>query len=94
MFRELTIRVVPFSREEAFSMFAELRTARILEGARGQEPFDREAVVDCMLRLSRLVYDFSEIQEVDINPVRIFHKGEGCKALDARIVLRQAQTKG
>jgi acyl-CoA synthetase (NDP forming) len=72
-------------------MFAELRTGKILEGIRGQEPFDRESAVDCMLRLARLVYDFPEIKEVDINPVRIFRKGEGCMALDARIVLRQGQ---
>ena len=91
VFKEVAIRVVPFSREEAFSMFAELRTGKILEGIRGQEPFDRESAVDCMLRLARLVYDFPEIKEVDINPVRIFRKGEGCMALDARIVLRQGQ---
>jgi hypothetical protein len=31
--------------------------------------------------------DFPQIKELDINPLRIFHEGEGCLALDARIIL-------
>ena len=30
---------------------------------------------------------FVEIQELDINPLRVFHEPDGCQALDARIVL-------
>jgi acetyltransferase len=90
IFREFAIRVVPFSREEAMSMFADLRTARILEGARGQEPYDLESVVDCLIRLAHLTTDFPEILEVDINPIRILRRDEGAMALDARIILDTA----
>jgi hypothetical protein len=31
--------------------------------------------------------DFPQIKELDINPLRVFHEGEGCSALDARIIL-------
>jgi succinyl-CoA synthetase beta subunit len=31
--------------------------------------------------------DFPEIKELDINPLRVFHEEEGCRALDARIIL-------
>lgn len=86
IFREFALRVAPFDRDDARSMFSELRTARILEGVRGHLPYDREAVVDCLLRLAHLMTDFPEIAEVDVNPMRIFQEGEGCMALDARIV--------
>jgi len=44
-------------------------------------------VVDALLRLAQLLQDFPEIQEVDINPLRVFYEGEGCRALDARMLL-------
>jgi acetate---CoA ligase (ADP-forming) len=87
VFQEFAIRVVPFSPEEALSAFDELRGARILVGARGHGPYDKEAVVNCLFHLAHLIRDFPEISEIDINPIRIFHRGEGCVALDARIIL-------
>jgi succinyl-CoA synthetase beta subunit len=44
-------------------------------------------VVETLLRLSQLLTDFPEIKELDINPLRVFHEEDGCKALDARIIL-------
>jgi 4-hydroxybutyryl-CoA synthetase (ADP-forming) len=37
--------------------------------------------------MSQLVTDFSEIQEIDINPLLVFEQGKGCKVVDARIVI-------
>jgi acyl-CoA synthetase (NDP forming) len=58
-------------------------------GARGDQASDIEAVVDSILRLAQLLQDFPEIQEVDINPLRVFYQGEGCRALDARMLLQR-----
>ena len=44
-------------------------------------------VVDAVMRISLLMLDFPEIKEFDLNPVRVRPVGEGCSALDARIVL-------
>jgi len=30
---------------------------------------------------------YGMIKELDINPLRVFHEGEGCTALDARTIL-------
>jgi acetate---CoA ligase (ADP-forming) len=70
-------------------MVDELSGAQILKGARGQKPFDTESVVDAILRLSQLLTDYPAIEEIDINPLRIFCQGEGCAALDARIILKK-----
>jgi acetyltransferase len=85
--REAAIRVAPIDHAEAHRMVDELRGAGILRGARGNKPADVEALVDCILRLGRFLADFPAVREVDINPVRVFAAGEGCVALDARVLL-------
>lgn len=86
---EVSVRVAPLARWEAREMIEELRGAQILMGARGDQASDIEAVVDSILRLAQLLQDFPEIQEVDINPLRVFYQGEGCRALDARMLLQR-----
>lgn len=66
-------------------MVEELKGVQILKGARGYKPFDIDAVEEALLRLSQLMVDFPEIQELDVNPLRVFYEGLGCCALDARI---------
>jgi len=83
---DISFRVVPLSREDAKEMIEELKGHRILEGFRGGRPADMEALTDTILRLSQLLNDFPEITELDVNPVLLFEKGQGLKALDARIV--------
>lgn len=84
---EVSVRVAPLARWEAREMIEELRGAQILKGARGDQPSDIEAVVDALLRLAQLLQDFPEIKEIDINPLRVFYQGEGCRALDARMLI-------
>ncbi|HSB66837.1 MAG TPA: acetate--CoA ligase family protein [Anaerolineales bacterium] len=85
---EVSLRVAPITPKEARDMINELRGAPILKGARGHKPSDIAAVVDALLRLSQLMSDFPEIRELDINPLRVFQENNGCRALDARIMLR------
>ena len=68
-------------------MIQDLRGYQILTGARGHKAVDIDSVVEALLRLSQLLTDFPEIKELDINPLRVFYAGEGCRALDARIIL-------
>lgn len=90
VFEEVALRVAPITPKEALEMINQLRGAPILFGARGRKRSDIEAVVEALLRLSQLLVDFSEIQEIDINPLRVFHERDGCCALDARIHLKQS----
>ena len=87
IFEEVMVRVAPISLEVAREMIDGLRGAAILKGARGHQPADTEALAQALLRLSQLLVNFPEIKEVDINPLRVFGEGEGCAALDARIIL-------
>ena len=87
IFEESQVRVAPISRREATEMVQNLRGYQILTGARGHKAADIDKLVETLLRLSQLLMDFPEIKELDINPLRVFHEGEGCRALDARIII-------
>jgi acetyltransferase len=89
IFGEFSVRVAPISRREAKEMIEELRGAAILRGLRGDKPSDMEAVAEVLLRISQLLTDFPEIQEIDLNPLRVFAVPEGCLALDGRVILKK-----
>lgn len=88
---EAVLRVAPITPAEAYEMLESLRGGRILKGARGQPPADLDALVEALLRLSQLLCDFSQIKEIDINPLCAYP--QGCLALDARIVLAGANRR-
>ena len=88
IFEDVVVRVAPISREDVQEMIDGLRGVRVLKGVRGQLPADLSAVSDALLRLSQLLCDFPEMVEIDINPVAVFNEGDGCIALDARIILK------
>jgi acyl-CoA synthetase (NDP forming) len=87
IFEQASMRIGPVSRRDAIAMIEELNGSQILMGARGQKRFDIDAIADAIVHLSQLLTDFPQIKELDINPLRIFHEGQGCLALDARIIL-------
>jgi acetyltransferase len=87
VFEEVALRVAPITHLEASEMIDELRGAPILKGARGHKPSDIDSVIEALLRLSQLLIDFPEICELDINPLRVFQENNGCRALDARIII-------
>ncbi len=85
--RDVTFRIAPFSRQEAEEMLAEIRAHPLLDGVRGQPPYDKKAIVDALLRIGQLVIDFPEIAELDINPLMVYPQGQGAVAIDMRVVL-------
>jgi acetate---CoA ligase (ADP-forming) len=86
--RDVSFRVAPISRQEAEDMLTQIRAHALLDGVRGQPPMDKPAIVDTLLRVSQLVQDFPDIIEMDINPLMVYHQGEGALALDMRLVLK------
>ena len=83
--KDVTFRLAPFTDQEAEDMISSIKTKKLLEGVRGEKPSDVEKLSECIQRLSQLVTDFREIKELDMNPVLVMEKGEGCKILDVRI---------
>jgi acetyltransferase len=84
---DVALRVAPVTSREASGMLDEIRGRRLLEGVRGEPPADRERLVGVIQRISHLLYDLPEIQELDVNPLKVLSAGNGCVAVDCRIVL-------
>ncbi len=86
--KDVTFRIIPIEEKDAWEMIKNIKGYPILTGARGEPPADLEAIVDIMLRVSRLVRELeSYIKEMDLNPVFVYPRGEGAAVVDARIIL-------
>jgi len=83
--KDVTFRLAPVTDQEANDMISSIKTKKLLEGVRGEKPSDIEKLSECIQRLSQLVTDFREIKELDMNPVLVMEKDNGCKILDVRI---------
>jgi acyl-CoA synthetase (NDP forming) len=83
--KDVAFRIVPLEPRDARQMVREIKGFPVLEGFRGQEPADLEALEKLILRLSAFVEAHPEIEELDLNPV--FAYKDGAIAVDARIVL-------
>ncbi len=75
------------AREEVEKMITETKAYQLLKGYRGKKPADINALIDTIMRTARLVSDFREITEMDINPVRVHTSGS--TALDVKITIEQ-----
>ena len=85
--KDVTFKLAPVTDKEADDMISSIKMKKILEGVRGEKPSDKSKLSECIQKLSQLVTDFSEIKELDMNPVLVMEKGKGCKILDVRIGL-------
>jgi acyl-CoA synthetase (NDP forming) len=86
--KDTTFRIVPIQRLDAEEMVGEIRGYPLLIGTRGQKGCDIPALVDMLLAVSRMVSEHPEIEELDLNPVRLYE--QGLMALDARIIQAEA----
>jgi succinyl-CoA synthetase beta subunit len=86
VYRDVAFRVCPIDGRDAEQMLDELRGKRLLEGVRGQKPVNKKALVDAMVKLSKLPEKLPDLEELDVNPFFVNDK-EG-KAADARLVLK------
>ncbi|MCR6482460.1 acetate--CoA ligase family protein [Amycolatopsis sp. OK19-0408] len=83
--KDVTFRLAPTSTEEALSMIDGIQAAEILRGVRGADPVDRAALAAVITGLGRLVADFPQLSEVDLNPV--LATASGAIAVDVRILV-------
>jgi len=87
--KDVSFYLAPLTNEEAKQMLISTRTYHILQGVRGQEGVDIEAIAEGLQRLSQLVTEFPQIKEMDINPYVVGVPGTTSIAVDARISLEK-----
>jgi len=82
---DVALKIAPISPREAQRQILETKMGQILQGARGRPPADLPALSRALSALSHLMDRFPAIQEVDLNPVRVFPGEKGLLALDVRV---------
>ena len=87
LFKDVSFRIAPLRDLGARRMIEQIRGYKMFEGFRGELPSDTEAIQECLQRLSQLVIDCEEIDELDINPLIVYQEGDGAAVVDARILL-------
>jgi acyl-CoA synthetase (NDP forming) len=82
VFKDTTLLLPPFTRDDAKRALAKLRIAPLFEGVRGEPPMDVDALVDAMVRIGELMADTSaRVMSIDLNPVML--NTDGCVVVDA-----------
>lgn len=84
--KDVSFRVAPITRDDAFEMMKEPKAHRILEGIRGMEAVDLHALSSCLLGMARLGLEQEAVAEVDVNPLVI--RGNAPVAVDALVALK------
>jgi acetyl coenzyme A synthetase (ADP forming)-like protein len=83
--KDVAFRVLPLTRTSAKKMMQETKSYPILNGTRGNPPYDKKALTNLLLLCSDIIESYPEIQEMDLNPVIVHEKG--LSLVDARIIL-------
>jgi len=85
--RDFALRLLPLRAGDAEAMIAETKAAKLLHGIRGGPPADVDALARCLYALADLAYaDRALIAEIDLNPIKVLPRGQGCVVVDALIV--------
>jgi acetyltransferase len=86
---DVVFALSPLTTVEAREMLSSIKSAPLLEGVRGERGVDREAIVEVLQRLSKLVTELPMIQEIDLNPIIAY---EDCiSVVDARVLIDGTQ---
>lgn len=87
IYRDVAIRMAPLSPSDVESMTLSLRGRALLDGYRGGESVNRQALTRTLMIFSSLVIDMQDlIESVDLNPVLC--SSDACVVADARIMVR------
>jgi acetate---CoA ligase (ADP-forming) len=80
---DVAFRIAPLTDLDTGDMLDEVKGTELLRGYRGAPRADEAALRELLARVSALVERFTEIQEMDLNPVKILETG--VKVVDFRI---------
>jgi acyl-CoA synthetase (NDP forming) len=89
--RDVVFRIHPITDVDAREMIESVRGRALLEGVRGEAAVDKEALAEVLLRVSQLITDFPEIEELDINPFIAHHDRNLSRIVDGKMLLRKAK---
>jgi acetyltransferase len=87
--KDVSFKILPFTDLDAREMVASVKGYPLLSGFRGNPAVDINLLEEVLLRLAQLVTDFPQFESFDINPFMVSAERPGCKAVDARFIIKQ-----
>ncbi|MDD5731583.1 MAG: acetate--CoA ligase family protein [Patescibacteria group bacterium] len=83
--KDVSFRLAPLSYFDIDKMIGELKSAKIISGARGKGSLDKKGIVDALIKVSNLMINHPQISELDINPLAVFENR--VVAVDNRLII-------
>src|ERR687892_388711 len=88
VFKDVSFRVLPITKEDAISMIDDLRGNKILRGFRGMPPVNLNMLAEALVNIGKFGTEMAPYYEsIDFNPI-IFYENEYV-VVDAKILLRE-----
>ncbi|MBU1196565.1 MAG: GNAT family N-acetyltransferase [Proteobacteria bacterium] len=87
--RDISMGLPPLNRPLARQMIENTKISRALNGFRHFKPVSLSFIEELLIRIGRLVTDFPQISELDINPLMV--KNGVLTAVDVRVVLKKSK---
>jgi acetyltransferase len=85
--KDVVFSFAPVSRPAAERMVRSVRSFPLLDGFRGGETVNIDRLSEMLVRVSQLVHDVPEIQELDLNPIIAYQDPSRTVSVDVRVRL-------
>ena len=88
LFKDVSFRVLPVTKNEAAKMLESLRGKDILKGFRGSTPVDLDMLSEAIVNIGTLGVDMAgKYESIDFNPVVVYP--DSYYVVDAKIILKE-----
>jgi acetyl-CoA synthetase (ADP-forming) len=85
LLKDVSFRIIPLERRDALEMIEEIKGYPLLQGYRGKEPANISALVEIILKISKLIQENPTIKELELNPIFVYR--DKAIGVDARMIL-------
>ena len=88
LFKDVSFRVLPITKDDAIKMLNSLRGKDILKGFRGSKPVNMDMISEAIVNIGTLGVDLAgKYESIDFNPVVVYP--DGYFVVDAKIILKE-----
>jgi len=88
IFKDVSFRVLPITKNDALKMLESLRGKDILRGFRGSKPINMDMLSEAIVNIGTLGVDMAgKYESIDFNPVVLYP--DGYFVVDAKIILKE-----
>jgi 3-hydroxypropionyl-CoA synthetase (ADP-forming) len=86
LFKDVSFRVLPITKDDAMEMIEELKGKMLLKGYRGSQPINLDMLSNALVNIGKLGFDISSYYEsIDFNPIIVYP--DSYYVADAKILL-------